>query len=251
MRLRPHPESKPPSRHGGCESPRNRQRQKLLGQALSACALFLPLRMNAIRVALVIALFGMAWQHQRMVLLFVLITPMLMATPIANALEQKPVLNWRHAALVAMIAITIVGAIFGAEFLAWPIAQEPSGMLINSDGDLVPVHAELKSALETVPPALRSHRVYNDGNYGPLLIGAHVAVFIDDRSELYGDEPTSFAYSWLDEQRIDWAVADPNANPGFIAALNADPKWSRLYLGRYVSIFARKSALDAVKAGGS
>jgi hypothetical protein len=35
MRLRPHPESKPPSRHGGYESRRYRQRQKLLGQALS------------------------------------------------------------------------------------------------------------------------------------------------------------------------------------------------------------------------
>src|ERR1700685_2706196 len=35
MRLRPHPESKPPSYHGSRESRRYRQRQKLLGQALS------------------------------------------------------------------------------------------------------------------------------------------------------------------------------------------------------------------------
>jgi hypothetical protein len=34
MRLRPHPESKPPSYHGSRESRRYRQRQKLLGQAL-------------------------------------------------------------------------------------------------------------------------------------------------------------------------------------------------------------------------
>jgi hypothetical protein len=33
--LRPHPESKPPSYHGSRESRRYRQRQKLLGQALS------------------------------------------------------------------------------------------------------------------------------------------------------------------------------------------------------------------------
>jgi hypothetical protein len=35
MRLRPHPESKPPSYHGSRESRRYRQRQKLLGQALT------------------------------------------------------------------------------------------------------------------------------------------------------------------------------------------------------------------------
>jgi hypothetical protein len=34
MRLRPHPESKPPSYHGSRESRRYRQRQKLLGHAL-------------------------------------------------------------------------------------------------------------------------------------------------------------------------------------------------------------------------
>jgi hypothetical protein len=33
--LRPHPESKPPSYHGSRESRRYRQRQKLLGQALT------------------------------------------------------------------------------------------------------------------------------------------------------------------------------------------------------------------------
>jgi hypothetical protein len=37
MRLRPHPESKPPSYHGSRESRRYRQRQKLLGQALKLC----------------------------------------------------------------------------------------------------------------------------------------------------------------------------------------------------------------------
>jgi hypothetical protein len=39
MRVRPHPESKPPSYHGSRESRRYRQRQKLLGQALSAAYL--------------------------------------------------------------------------------------------------------------------------------------------------------------------------------------------------------------------
>jgi hypothetical protein len=40
VRLRPHPESKPPSHPGGGESHPNPKRQKLLGQALSVADLY-------------------------------------------------------------------------------------------------------------------------------------------------------------------------------------------------------------------
>jgi hypothetical protein len=42
VRLRPHPESKPPSYPGGGESRPNPKRQKLLGQALSLLGLSEP-----------------------------------------------------------------------------------------------------------------------------------------------------------------------------------------------------------------
>jgi hypothetical protein len=72
---------------------------------------------------------------------------------------------------------------------------------------------------------------------------------VDDRAELYGDAPTRFAYGWLDANSIDWTFAGPNSPLDF--ALNADPRWVSLYRDEMVSVHARKSALDAVKGGGS
>jgi hypothetical protein len=215
--------------------------------ALVGGTLLLPMRMNPIGVAIVVALFGMTFQHQRAAMLLTLITPMLLAGPIANALEQKRVLDWRRAARIATLAVVTVGAIFSAESLSWPIERE-SGMGTLKDGSLFPVFVEMGSALKAVPPALRSHRVYNDAGSGPWLIGQGVRVMVDDRAELYGSEgQPAFAYTWLDDNGVDWTFDGPNSPLDMV--INADPRWVSLYRGNIVSVHARKSVLDAVKGG--
>jgi hypothetical protein len=214
--------------------------------ALIGGALLLPMRMNAIRVAIVLSLFGMTFQHQRAAMLLTLITPMLLAGPVANALEQKHMLDWRRAARIATLAVVTVAAIFGAESLSWPIERE-SGMGVLKDGTLFPMFVDMGSALKAVPPALRSHRVYNDVQFGPWLIGQGVQPMVDDRAELYGNEALTFAYSWLDEKGVDWIFAQSVAPVN--ATLNSDPKWVSLYRGNVVSVHARKSALDALGSG--
>jgi hypothetical protein len=91
-----------------------------LGVALFACALILPLRVRPIRAAIVIALFVMMCLHQRYAMVFAIVTPLLLAEPIAVAMQQKSTLDWRRSARVAILAVGIVGATFGAESLAWP-----------------------------------------------------------------------------------------------------------------------------------
>jgi hypothetical protein len=214
--------------------------------ALIGGALLL-LRVSPMRIAIVIALLGMACQHERMAMLLALITPMLLAGPIANVLDQKRMLDWRRAAQIATFTVVTVGAIFGAESLAWRV--------VRGDGVEAPgvnwglVFAEMKSALDAVPPPLRSHRVFNQEDYGPYLIFAGVHPMVDDRVELYGAELAGFAYGWFDEKGIDWTFDMPNTAGD--AHLNADQKWISLYRGNYVSVHARRSALDAIKGGGS
>jgi hypothetical protein len=110
------------------------------------------------------------------------------------------------------------------------------------------VYAEIDAAIDAVPPTLRSHRVVNRFDYGPDLIFRGVRVWRDDRFELYGNEPMIVPTTWLDSAGIDWTFDSPNAGSN---ALDHDPKWVPLFRGNYVSVHARKSALEAIKGGGS
>jgi hypothetical protein len=66
---------------------------------------------------------------------------------------------------------------------------------------------------------------------GAYLIGAGVHPKIDDRIELYGDQPLVFDYRFLDENRVDWTFFEIEVYPQLEQALNTDPKWVSLYRG--------------------
>ena len=83
------------------------------------------------------------------------------------------------------------------------------------------------------------------------LIGAGVHPMVDDRIDLYSDKPPVFDYSFLDENRVDWTFIEIEVYPQLEQALNADPEWVSLYRGPHISVHARKSALEAVRSGGS
>jgi hypothetical protein len=78
------------------------------------------MRRIRIRAAIVIALFTMMCQHQRYAVLFAIVTPLLLAEPMAIAIKQKRALDWRRSTRVAILAVGIVGITFGAESLGWP-----------------------------------------------------------------------------------------------------------------------------------
>ncbi len=110
------------------------------------------------------------------------------------------------------------------------------------------VFAEMNSALDVVPPALRSHHVFNTDSFGSFLIFAGVHPMVDDRAELYGDGTGAVTYpTWFDEKGIDWTFDILNSSNDVV--LNTDQRWVSLYRGNFVSVHARKSALDAVKGG--
>jgi hypothetical protein len=177
----------------------------------------------------------MTMTHVRHQQLLALITPMLVAGPIAAAIEQKRVLDLRRATRVATSAIVIVAAIFGLNSLAWPVER--------GEGVQWPV-----SALKAAPPEIRSRRVYNEVNSGLYLIFAGVRPFVDDRVELYGDRPTQFDFSFLDANSVDRTIAEPQTS--FDARLDSDPEWVRIR-DQFAVVHVRKSVWDAVKGGGS
>jgi hypothetical protein len=215
--------------------------------ALIVCALRLPLRMFGIRAAIVIALFGMACQHQRFLIVLAICAPVILSGPIARALDQKEVLDWGRTARVATLAVVLVAAVFGAESLVWPTAPRGDGVVLANGLSERLAYDEMTAALNTVPPALRSHRVLNGANYGPYLIFSGVKVFADDRFELYGLLPAEFVYTWLDDNNVDWTFE--GVPGGLDPFLDSDPKWVRLYRGNFVSVQVRKSVWDAAKGG--
>ena len=46
-----------------------------------------------------------------------------------------------------------------------------------------------------------------------------------------GDEPTAFAYSFLDDNGIDWTFDNPGVDPAVEQTSDADPKGVSLYRG--------------------
>jgi hypothetical protein len=210
--------------------------------ALVGCALVLPLRLPPIRAAMILALIFETLMHLRHANMLASLSPMLIAGPLAKALEQKRVVDWRRATRIATF-FTVFGCFLGAGLLAW--------LSFGKGYSPGPVYDEMTSALDAVPLALRSHRVENDMGVGGFLIGAGVHPKMDDRIELY-DRSLVFNYKFLDENRIDWTFVEIEASLWLEQALNADPAWVSLYRGPHISVHARKSALlDAIKDGGS
>jgi len=209
-----------------------------LGILLGA-ALVLPLRVPPIRAAIIIALLVMTLAHIRHAPLLAMVAPMLLAGPIAKAIEQKQVIDWSNAVRVAMIVVFAVVAIFGGARLAVPFERPET--------PLWPV-----SAVRAVPPMIRSRHVYNEAaTPGPYLIFMGIAPAFDDRVELFGDTvwPAAgpFDYRWLDENGVDWTIVVPESSLSEIQ--DHDPKWVRIYEDQFAVVHVRKSVWDAYKAG--
>jgi hypothetical protein len=203
---------------------------------LIGVALTLPLRVAPIRALVAIGLIWMMMDHVRHFVLVAVIVPMLLAEPIAKAIDQERQLiaPRQGTAAVAGIVLLTIALIFGAVRLEVPYVRE--------DGPGIPI-----SALNAVPPGIRAQRVYNDMNFGNYLIGAGVAPMIDDRMELYGDSPDHLDYGFLDANDVAWTLSNPPAV--LTITLDSDPHWVRIYMDQFVSVHVRKSVWDAYESG--
>jgi len=206
----------------------------LVAWLLSAFAL--PIRMPLGRAIIVILLGGMALTHIRHVALLVLIVPMVLAGPLAKAIEQgRRVVDWRRVTAVATVALGIVAVCFGAERLVVPFERGDSPMWPGS-------------AVKAVPAEIRARRVINEVNFGGYLIFEGIAPSFDARLELYGNAlQLTIDYDWLDESYVDWTLTVPDSPVNSL--LDHDPKWVRIYADQLAVVHVRKSVWDVYRAG--
>jgi hypothetical protein len=205
--------------------------------ALIGLALFRPLRLKPVRLAILLGLIHMALHQGRQQMVFAIVAPLLLAGPMAEvfaapnlAASEKDRNIWRGA-FVLMALVAAVRLIVPVERVDTPTAP--------------------LTALAAVPQDLREKPVLNELSFGGLLIYSGVKPFIDGRTDMYGD-PFFFRYDHMvdgDEKAFDEGVAKydfrwtllPPAAP-LNKLLRTRPEWKKVYGDDDAVVFARNEA---------
>jgi hypothetical protein len=190
-----------------------------------------------IRLALLLLLLHMAFQHARQQLVLAVVAPLILAAPLALALDQAPTKAWRGGRFwpaAAILALVVTGA-----RLAWPVTR--------MEGPTSPI-----AALNHVPARLAALPVLNDYSMGGYLIFKGVRPFIDGRADMYGDAyvkayvkattpDISALTAMLARYKMAWTIF-PSSDP-VVQAMDRQPGWRRLYADKSAVVHVRMDAL--------
>ncbi|WP_293367851.1 hypothetical protein, partial [Phenylobacterium sp.] len=203
-------------------------------------ALTRPLRLPALRAALLLLLLYLALQHVRYEQMLGVVGVLILAGPMAQAFGQgaeTPAPGDRPARAPILTAAAVsIAVLLAVGRLAWPV--------VLGDGLDRPV-----SAVAAVPAATRRTHVLNDYSFGGYLIGQGVAPFIDSRADLYGDayleaydrlvRPDRAALAaTLDARQVGWTLF--KAGSPVVEAMDEMPGWRRLYADRWAVVHVRR-----------
>ena len=208
-------------------------------------ALWRPIRLPLIRLLLLLGLVHLSLHHARHQMLLAVLAPMLLARPLAAALDAP-----------ALPAKRIFGA-NSAGLAAVALALALTGMRIALPAKRVDAPGAPISALAATPAALRAQPVLNEYGFGGYLIWAGVRPFIDGRADMYGDafmerygRIVAPDLAALDEElardHIAWTIFSPGTR--IVGALDAKPGWRRLYADAFAVIHVRDDAPGVGKA---
>lgn len=199
-----------------------------------------------LRMLVVLGLLYFALAHVRHQAIFFLVASIMLAEPVACAWRRNAPEAWQplRQRLVAASWILVV------------VSLAVAGIATNSlltrqdrpeDPD-VPMRA-----IAAIPPDLRMKPVFNDYSFGGTLILNHVPVFIDGRTDMYGD---AYALNYLQIARegnlrrweqtrakwkIEWTILPPHK--ALVAYLDRQADWVRIYSDAHAVIHAKRSSL--------
>ncbi|HWO99159.1 MAG TPA: hypothetical protein VNL74_00820 [Methylococcus sp.] len=214
------------------------------------------LRLPWVRLLLLLALFHLAFKHARNAELLGLYAPLLLATPLARNLEPRlhthplsrffqrlPLsLDGWHRVSIGIFVLLVTSLAVIAEVRP---AIPPTGLEIA-------VEVARKEGLV-------SRRVFNHYDFGGYLIFSQIPVFIDGRTDLYGDaflERYARAVGMrhidqleavLRDYDIGWTLLRPS-DPATVL-LDRLPGWQRHYTNDVAVIHVRTSSRPAGKGG--
>jgi hypothetical protein len=206
----------------------------LLG--LLGFAVLKPLRLTPIRAALLLGLVHMSLQHARHQMLLAIFAPMLLAGPIAAALDARAKASAPRLPRGFALGALALAVVITAARLALPIAR--------GDSASAPM-----TALAAVPADLRAKPVLNAYSFGGYLIHEGVRPFIDGRADMFGDAfmgryarlqdgDLEALAETLKHYDIAWTIFAPSQR--IVAELDREPGWRRLYADRFAVVQARE-----------
>lgn len=207
------------------------------------------LRLNPIRIILVLALLHQALAHGRYISIFCLLVPMLIASGLTATTSHPRNFtkeNWLDhlfsktkytarlpAALLTIATLFSITIYFGT----YKVYAPPS---VNTP----------KEALESVQKEGIEGNVLNFYNFGAYLLYREVPVFIDGRADLYGDEhiknylkatdssnPKKIN-AFLEHHNIHWTIFPPKESINQILSTQRD--WKRFYQDDVAIVYVRE-----------
>ncbi len=195
-------------------------------------------KIPASRVAIVLGLLYMAFQHERHQILFAVVAPLLLAEPLSrNLLQDRSPARERVLRFASQLS---TGAVVLAVLLTIGRIIFP---LSRVDGPVAPI-----TALQHVPLSVRAQPVLNDYSFGGYLIFMGTRPFIDSRVELYGDgflrnyariirPEISTVTETIGTHNIRWTILA--ARSPTVAVMDSLAGWHRLYSDQYAVVHIR------------
>lgn len=206
------------------------------------------------RILLLLGLVHLALVSGRSISTLGLLSPFILAAPLARQWYSRGSLGggadaehldrWfrAFAAPARPISVAVATVLMAALILTIVPARNPSpGRAITPD-----------AALQAARAAGISGEVLNNYNYGGYLISKNVKVFIDGRSDMYGDafmkrylealqlKDPQLLLPLLDEHRVGWTLLAPGTPA--IAVLDRLPGWRRAYADDLAVVHVRVPA---------
>lgn len=202
------------------------------------------IRLPFFRLIFLLGLIHLSLKHIRYACdLLSVLSPLVLATPLAKQLGTQPDLNFRELGFSSYKPWFVLGACFVGIFLYLSEFRElESKQALQAQKVLAMLKVEQKEL----------GNVLNDYNLGIYLIHQGYSTFIDSRAELYGDkfikeyfdatslsEDTTKLEAMIEQYEIKWTLLlTPSATNTYFAL---QPQWSRLYKDKYVTVYIHQS----------
>ncbi len=208
------------------------------------------IRLSLMRNLLLLGLLFMALQHVRNVALLGLLTPFILARPVAALWRRLPsaernpsaldrgLANLSHRAAPMTVCVALVAAALTAGFALHLRRPHP------------PEYAAPQAALDAILARGAGQRILNDYGFGGYLIFRGVPVFMDGRADLYGDAflrravealslaPGGHLGALLRTYRFSAILLRPSWPA--VQLLNHMPGWKRVYVDEGAVAYVRR-----------
>lgn len=214
------------------------------------------IRLSLMRNALLLGLLFMALQHARNVALLGLLSPFILAKPVAEAWRRIGSSSQKSSAIDRWVAALAQRARASSSSVAIVAAALIAVAVLHVRKPHPPAYAAPREALDAILRSGSGQRILNDYGFGGYLIFRGVPVFVDGRADLYGDaflNKTVDALSLLPKAHLqgllrEYRITAILLRPGWpaIELLDRMPQWRRLRVGKWAVAYVHKNEDKAI-----